>query len=119
MLIRQVLQNKDTKKWAYIEYSDENPKELSILGDKEFDGFMEAVEWSKGFEYNSYTYVEPNKEKHTFPRRNQINLLTPEEKLIYDAIKAVDKLRASLILTDVITKLNQAKELLGDYIDHK
>lgn len=58
-LIRQVLQHPETKKWAYIEYSDETNTLSQVLGDKEFDTEEEAIEWSKGFTFNSYEWKDP------------------------------------------------------------
>lgn len=40
--IRTVAQNDHTKKWAYIEFSDENINHFFIIGDKEFDTQEEA-----------------------------------------------------------------------------
>jgi hypothetical protein len=61
-LFRQVLQHPETKKWAYIEHSDET-KMVNILGDKEFDTKEEAFEWSKGFRPFSYVWEE-NRERN-------------------------------------------------------
>lgn len=62
MLIRQVLHNGDTNKWAYIERSGSN-NHFIILGDKEFDTEEEALEFKKGFAIDSYTWVDPEQLK--------------------------------------------------------
>lgn len=57
--IRQVLQHSESKKWAFVETSDEDKKHVVIMGDKEFDDKAEAEEWAKGFAMDSYVYVDP------------------------------------------------------------
>ena len=61
-LVRRVIQNKETQKWAYVEYSTEESEYLTILGGKEFDTEEEAEEWSKGFDIHSYEHGS-NKQK--------------------------------------------------------
>jgi len=51
------------------------------------------------------------------PRRNRIDLCEPSEIAIYNAMYEVEKLGADERLTDAIVKLNEAKELVSDYID--
>lgn len=55
-MIRQVRQNEITRKWAFVEWSDENKKHIVILGDKEFDLKEEADHWSKGFTSFGYEH---------------------------------------------------------------
>ena len=55
--IREVLQHPDTKKWAYIEHSDEN-NNMTILGDKEFSTREEAELWSEGFKPFNYQWQD-------------------------------------------------------------
>ena len=57
--IRSVLQHPTTKKWAYIEYSDEDKDIQVILGKKEFVTQDEAWEYSKGFEPFSHEWKDP------------------------------------------------------------
>lgn len=52
-LIRRVLQNQKTKKWAYIQYSDEDQRIIHILGGVEFDTEQEAIDHSKEIEKQS------------------------------------------------------------------
>lgn len=58
-IIRQVLQNEVSKKWAYVEYSDEDENIFQILGDKEFEDKLETNEWAKGFAIDSYKWKKP------------------------------------------------------------
>jgi hypothetical protein len=53
------------------------------------------------------------------PRRNRLDLNTPAEKAIYDAIQEVEKVGADPKLTDVVVMLAKAKDLLSDYVDCK
>lgn len=52
-----------------------------------------------------------------FPRRNRIDLLTVEEKLIYDATQAVDCMPADVRLTEAVVLLQQAREKVADYVE--
>ncbi len=56
-------------------------------------------------------------ENSTIPRRCDIEKNEPAEIAILKAIEAVENEGAHEMLTDVVTKLAEAKELLGDYID--
>lgn len=51
------------------------------------------------------------------PRRIRVDLYTPEEILIREAMLAVEKLGADPLLTDCVMKLSDAKEKLSDYVD--
>lgn len=51
------------------------------------------------------------------PRRCYVNKLTPEELKIREAILEVEKLGAHVMLTEVVTKLTDAKDRLADWID--
>lgn len=52
-----------------------------------------------------------------FPRRNRLDLNTPAEKSIYDAMQQVEEVGADPRLTEVVTMLAKAKDLLSDYVD--
>lgn len=52
-------------------------------------------------------------------RRFREDLQTDEEKQITEVVKAVEKLGADVLLTEVIVKLQEAKNLLADYVDSK
>lgn len=54
---------------------------------------------------------------HETPRRNRLDLNTPAELAIYTAMQEVEKLEANPKLTDAITKLKEAKELVSDFVD--
>ena len=58
-------------------------------------------------------------EKERIPRRVRIDLNTPAEKSIYDAIQEVEKVGADVRLTEVVILLGKAKNLLADYIDEQ
>lgn len=53
----------------------------------------------------------------TFPRRNRLDLNTPAEKAIYNAMQEVEKVGADPKLTNVIVMLVKAKNLLSDFVD--
>lgn len=50
-----------------------------------------------------------------FPRRSCIDLLTPVEKAIFDAIQEVEKIGADETLTEALNLLIKAKDLVSDY----
>jgi hypothetical protein len=54
---------------------------------------------------------------NNIPRRNRLDLCKPEELAIYNAIEQVEKMGASPELTDAVTKLQEARELVADFID--
>lgn len=51
------------------------------------------------------------------PRRNRIDLNTPAEKAIYDAMQAVEKVGADVRLTEAVVLLAKAKDLVSDFVD--
>ena len=54
----------------------------------------------------------------SFPRRNRIDLFTPAEKAIYDALLEVEKMPADTRLTESTILLNKAREKVADFIDN-
>jgi hypothetical protein len=54
-----------------------------------------------------------------FPRRSRLDLMTPAEKAIYEAINEVERIGADVKLTNAVIKLQEAKELVADFIDGK
>lgn len=88
-LIREVKQHPTTKKWAYIEYSDEGHSPECILGAKEFETEEEAINHSHGFDPFSYEYTNPKLVKlRQLSREKNILLLKIER--IDEQIKAID-----------------------------
>lgn len=56
---------------------------------------------------------------NNFPRRNRLDLNTPSELSIFNAIQEVEKVGADPRLTDIVIMLGKAKDLLSDYVDSK
>jgi len=50
-------------------------------------------------------------------RRNRLDLMTPSEKIIQEAIWEVEKLPADVNLTEAVILLGKAKDLVSDFID--
>ncbi len=50
-------------------------------------------------------------------RRNYLDLNVSSEKAIYDSILEVEKLGADEKLTEAITLLSRARDLVSDYVD--
>jgi hypothetical protein len=52
-------------------------------------------------------------------RRNYLHLNEKSEMAIYDAIQEVEKLGADEKLTEAVTLLSKARDLVSDYIDNQ
>lgn len=57
------------------------------------------------------------KEMEEILRRNRLDLNTPAELAIRNAVQEVEKIGADIKLTDAINLLGKAKELVSDFID--
>lgn len=55
--------------------------------------------------------------ENTIPRRSRLNLNVPAELAIYEAMLAVEKMPADIRLTHAGIKLQEAKNLVADFID--
>lgn len=55
---------------------------------------------------------------HDIPRRVIIEHMKPAELAIREAMLEVEKMGADVKLTHAIIKLQEAKELVADYIDY-
>ena len=53
----------------------------------------------------------------TFPRRNRLDQNTPAELAIRKAVDAVEEVGAHELLTKAVIKLQEARELVADYVD--
>ncbi len=51
------------------------------------------------------------------PRRNRIDLLTPAELAIRQAVAAVENLPAHPLLTDAVVLLGQARDKVADFVE--
>jgi hypothetical protein len=51
------------------------------------------------------------------PRRIRVDLFTPAEKAIWDAVQAVEAAGASVTLTDAVLLLQAARESVADHVD--
>ena len=58
-IIRQVSKNKATGMYCFMELSDDVEPTFTILGGQYFATKEEAVEYSLGFELDSYVYKDP------------------------------------------------------------
>lgn len=51
------------------------------------------------------------------PRRARIDLFTPAERAIYEAVQAVEGLPADARLTDAVMLLQAARDSVADYVE--
>ena len=56
-------------------------------------------------------------EENNVPRRARLDLNTPAEKAIFDAMQEVEKLPADVKLTEAVNLLSKAKDLVSDFVD--
>jgi hypothetical protein len=59
------------------------------------------------------------KEMDEVPRRNRLDLCSPAELACYKAMQEVESMGADLRLTDAITKLNEARNHIADFVDEQ
>lgn len=52
------------------------------------------------------------------PRRNRLDLNTPAEKAIYNAMQEIEKAGADVRLTEAVILLSKAREMVADFIDN-
>lgn len=52
-----------------------------------------------------------------FPRRIRVDLATPAETAIREAMQAVERAGAHLLLTDAVNLLAQAREKVADFVE--
>lgn len=52
-------------------------------------------------------------------RRNRLDLMTPSEKKIYEAMVEIETLTADERLTNAQKLLEEAKNLVSDYVDEQ
>ena len=55
--------------------------------------------------------------ENTIPRRSRLDLNEPAELAIYEAMLAVEKMPGDVRLTHAVIKLQEAKNLVADFID--
>jgi hypothetical protein len=63
------------------------------------------------------TKLKRNNMSKEIPRRNRLDLNTPAELAIHNAIQEVEKLGASTKLTEIVMLLQGTKEMLSDFVD--
>jgi hypothetical protein len=65
-------------------------------------------------------YISNNKMKmiNDIPRRNRLDLCTPAEIAIFQAMQEVEKIGADVKLTKAVTLLAEAKECVADFVDN-
>jgi hypothetical protein len=54
---------------------------------------------------------------NNIPRRNRMDLYTPAEKAISDAVQAVEMAGAHPRLTDAVNLLQEAQKAVADFVD--
>lgn len=53
------------------------------------------------------------------PRRICLDRMTPAELAIYNAVEAVERVGADILLTEAVILLQQARDKVADYVDGK
>lgn len=57
--------------------------------------------------------------KNEIPRRSRLDLNTPAERAIFDAMQEVEKAGCDVKLTDAVNFLDKARNLVADYVDEQ
>lgn len=83
-ITRQVSKNTATGMYCFIELSDDVEPTFTILGGQYFPTKEAAVEYSQGFELDSYIYENPEV--------IQTRLLTEEKNRLYFRIQEIEEL---------------------------
>lgn len=63
--------------------------------------------------------MEENNNNSQIPRRIRLDLNTPAELAVRNAVDEVEKLPADTRLTEAVILLDQAREKIADYIDEQ
>lgn len=53
------------------------------------------------------------------PRRNRIDQMSQAERMIYDAVGAVEMMGAHPRLSDAVVKLGEARAAVADFVDEQ
>ena len=72
---------------------------------------------SPSYRDNFDRIFKAKEEPKTFSRRNRIDLYTPAERAIYDAMGVVEQAGAHPLLTEAVILLGQAKDKVADFVD--
>ncbi len=83
-IIRQVSKNTATGMYCFIELSDDVEPTFTILGGQYFATKEEAVEYSQGFELDSYIYE--------YPVEIQTRILLQEKDRLKNRIQEIQEL---------------------------
>ena len=55
----------------------------------------------------------------SFPRRFRVDLMTPAELAILNAMGEVEKVGADVLLTEAVILLSHAQDKVADYVDSR
>lgn len=61
--------------------------------------------------------LNEEKSANEFPRRCRLDLLTPAELAIVNAVDEVEKVGADVRLTNAVIKLGEARNFVADFVD--
>ena len=81
-LYRDIKVHENSRMWAFVEWSDEDPQHFVLLGGKEFPTKQEAEDFSKGFAVGSYDWKEPSSIK--------ISRLQKEEYRLQERLREIE-----------------------------
>lgn len=92
---------------------------MNVIHKKGF--FSQKKHGGYNAEFLKEELAQANKNMQTeneIPRRNRLDLNTPAELAIHNAMQEVEKLAADTRLTDAINLLQQAKDKVSDFVDN-
>lgn len=104
----------------FKELATEHANRSQFLSDFSHDWHSEYSGFIAGAEHVQKIYEEKSPvtmKDHTI--RQTVELNTPAELAIRKAMEEVEKLPASEILTDAVVKLEEARNLVADFVDEQ
>jgi hypothetical protein len=122
----------DWKDGEEVAYDDEERKRCRVITDNivaficdegtKAEAITAQMTFREAYEHGYRKLPSPPSRKLTemtqeISRRNRLDQNFPSEKLIYEAMISIEQLDANIKLTDAITHLQKAKDLLADYFD--
>ena len=90
---------------------------IPTVSDKPFDGRIYPDYRSHNKVCKHHPLNKQKMENNDTPRRIRIDLFTPAEKAIYDAMQEVEKMPPDTRLTEAVVLLYKAREKVADFVD--
>jgi hypothetical protein len=108
-----------TERTTFLAISDCRYTIKLIKNTETIEDFIEKMKLIKSEIEQFINHLETKNMDNEISRRNRLDLCTPAELAIFKAMEEVEKIGADVKLTDAIIKLQEARNLVADFIDGK